>query len=126
MATVNFAIMAGLGIKLYTNENISWRLAEQLRQAGYDVTSSYEMGRNGSPDPDQLDYAASQGRAILSFNVRDFIQLDKEWKYQGKSHAGIIVSTRINDLGLLFNRVKQHLDSVNPAQQYNLLLWLKP
>lgn len=91
--------MAGLGIKLCTNENISWRLAEQLRQVGYDATSSYEMGNNGLPDPDQLDYAASQGRTLLSFNVRDFIHLDKEWKYQSKKHSGIIVSARINDPG---------------------------
>jgi hypothetical protein len=120
--------MAGLGVKLYSDEDVDPALALGLRQDGYDALSSHEAGRTNQKisDEDQLIYAVQQGRAILSFNTADFIKLDREWKAAGKRHYGIIVSLRINDVGELLRRVKKHLDTVSPAQQENILLWLQP
>jgi hypothetical protein len=52
--------MAGLGIRLYTDEMIDARLARELRRRGYDAESCQEAGRHnrGISDPDQLAYAA--------------------------------------------------------------------
>ena len=38
-------------LKLYLNENLSWRIARALREYGYDVVSSYEAGMNEEEDP---------------------------------------------------------------------------
>ena len=120
--------MAGLGVKLYSDEDVDPALAVRRRQDGYDVLSTYEAGRANQriPDEDQLTYAVQQGRAILTFNVRDFPKLDKKWKATGKRHYGIVVSPRINNLGELIRRVKWHPDTVSSARQENVLLWLPP
>ncbi len=118
--------MAGLGIRLYTDEMIDIRLARELRSRGYDAESCQEAGRHnqGIPDPDQLAYATQQGRAILSFNIADYLALDSRWKDAGLEHQGIIISPRLLDLGELLRRVIWHLDHVAPVDQHNTVLWL--
>ncbi|MFH1907757.1 MAG: DUF5615 family PIN-like protein [Chloroflexota bacterium] len=49
--------------KLHLNEHLSPRLAVQLRQYGFDVTSTLELGMVEADDDEQLAYAASQQRA---------------------------------------------------------------
>jgi len=120
--------MSGLGVLLYSDEDINPALAPTLCQDGYDVLSTYAAGRANQriSDEAQLLYAVEQGRALLTFNVRDFVRLDSLWQTAGQRHHGIVVSPRIDDLGELLRRVKQHLDTVSPAQQDNVLLWLRP
>jgi len=84
------------------------------------------MGRNNLriSDHDQLAYAANDGRAILTNNVRDFIPLDVRWKRQGRSHAGIIVYAGMPPFGELLRRVIYHLDATAPETQHDTALWL--
>ncbi|HLH22140.1 MAG TPA: DUF5615 family PIN-like protein [Chloroflexota bacterium] len=119
--------MAGLGIRLYTDEMIHPRFVTELRRRGYDVESCPEAGlsNRGIPDSDQLAYAASQGRAILTFNYVDCLELDADWKAAGREHAGIIVSPSVREVGELLRRVIWHLDHHQVEQQRNLLLWLR-
>ena len=58
--------------KLHLNEHISPRLAEQLRKYGFDVTSTLELGMVEADDDEQFAYAASQQRAIVTSNHKDF------------------------------------------------------
>lgn len=44
------------------------------------------------PDAEHLAFAISQGRAVLSFNRGDFVQLHKQYAERGWEHHGIIVS----------------------------------
>lgn len=120
--------MAGLGIKLYTDEMLDGPLCALLRQNGYDALSSEEAGNSQQrmSDETQLQFAVSQERAILTFNVGDFVRRETDWKAQAKEHYGIIVSTQISDVGELLRRVKKHLDIYPPEVQYNVLLWLHP
>jgi hypothetical protein len=120
--------MAGLGIRLYTDEMIPTALAVQLRSRGYDVESCEEAGRSRQiiPDDDQLKYATRNGRAILTYNIADFPRLDALWKAAGRSHAGIICSPEVGDFGTLLRRVQAHLDNVSPQMQDDLLMWLDP
>jgi predicted nuclease of predicted toxin-antitoxin system len=84
-----------LFIKLYLDEMIPTDLATVLRQYGYDVATTQEVGMLGKDDSDQLEYASAQGRAILTFNMGDFAKLHRSWHEEGKHHAGIIVSPEL-------------------------------
>lgn len=118
--------MAGLGIRIFTDEMVNPRLAGFLSRLGYDVVSCQWVGRSnrGIPDEEQLSYASQQGRAILTFNVGDFERLDRQWKARGLVHAGIIVAPQITRLAELTRRVQLHLDTVSPDAQGNTLLEL--
>ena len=118
--------MAGLGIKVFCDEDLPHQLAAELRGRGYDAESCVEVGRHNRriPDEDQLAYAAHAGRAILTFNSRDYVPLAGAWAGIGKRHSGIIVSPQIADFGDLLRRVMRHLDHVDPATQADTVLWL--
>src|SRR2546423_3872797 len=90
--------MAGLGIRLYIDEDVEQDLAERLRRRGYDPESCVEAGRHnqGIRDEEQPAYAAQQGRAILVYNSRDYVPLAGVWHIRGLQHAGIIVSAQIS------------------------------
>jgi hypothetical protein len=55
-----------------------------LRQRGIDVLTAQEAGRCGLPDSDQLDYATTEERVLVSFDS-DFLALHRT----GVRHAGI-------------------------------------
>jgi hypothetical protein len=120
--------VTGGRIPLFTDEHIDARLAPALVRRGFDALSCQGAGRANQriSDDDQLAYAASQRRAILTFNVVDFIALDAEWKQDGRQHGGIIVSAEIRSLTELVQRVEHHLLTVSPDQQYDTVLWLSP
>ena len=83
-------------IKLYTDEDIFGQVAEQLRRRSYDVLSTPEAGNLELSDQEQLEFAISQRRAILTFNRGDFSQLHYEYLAAGRQHYGIIVSPQMN------------------------------
>jgi predicted nuclease of predicted toxin-antitoxin system len=118
--------VAGLGIRLFTDEHISGRLARALRSHGYDAESCHEAGRadQGIPDEDHLDYASRSGRAILTFNHVDFVRIDAAWKRGGQQHAGIVLSPEVQDIGELLRRVERYLNTYPTDVQHDTLLWL--
>jgi hypothetical protein len=118
--------MAGLGIRLFTDEMVNPRLAGTLVRLGYDVESCQWAGRSNRsiPDDQQLLYASQHGRAILTFNMGDFERLDRTWKTRGRVHAGIIVSSQITRFAELLRRVQLHLDTITPEAQRDTLLEL--
>jgi predicted nuclease of predicted toxin-antitoxin system len=113
-------------MKLYTDEDVNPIIATHLRRNGYDALSAHDAGRANQriPDDEQLEYATQQGRAIFTFNVADYIELDIQWKAESKVHCGIIVSKRIENIGELIRSLKHHIDTVPLEVQNNLLLWL--
>ncbi len=109
--------------KLHLNENLSPRLAEQLRRYGFDVTSSQESGLLAEPDSAQLAFASAERRAILTFNVGDFVALHDEYMAAGKEHWGIILSTR-EPIGLLLHRLLHLLNALSANELRNQVRWL--
>src|SRR2546422_148246 len=74
------------------DEDLSYRVAEGLRQRGVDAVSVYEIGpaNRRVSDGEQLDFAATEGRALVTYNRGDFQALDAQWRAQGRVHAGIL------------------------------------
>lgn len=46
-------------------------------------------------DEEQLQFAATENRAIVTFNIRHFARLHWDWTSRGRNHAGIIVSRQL-------------------------------
>ena len=84
-------------IRLLIDEDVSKgpQLAAALRRRGFDAMSVQEVGRMGFSDKEQLDYATAEGRAFLTFNIKDFVRYAREWYEVGKEHPGIIVSVHL-------------------------------
>ncbi len=104
-----------LFISLYTNTDIHGKLVSKLRQKGFDAVSAYEEKSGDLSDAEHLEYAASQGRAILTHNSKDFEPLYQQWWETGKHHSGVIVSKRIG-LGEWLRRVLRLLNTLTAGE----------
>jgi hypothetical protein len=79
-------------VRLYVDEDASEiAVVAGLRFRRIDLLTTAEAGRLSDSDEDQLEFAAAQGRAIYTFNARDFARLHGEFLQSGRSHAGIVV-----------------------------------
>ncbi len=93
--------------KLYADEDFSYPVVVRLRQLGHEVLTAQEAGQANQriADKDVLAFAIAEGRALLTFNRRDFIRLHS----QVSSHEGIIVCTRDHDVSALADRIHDGL-----------------
>ena len=81
---------------LLLDEMFSDDIARQLRTNGYDIISVVaDPALVGLPDDQVLAYATTEGRALVTANIKDFVPLDSRYRAAGQSHAGLIlVSTK--------------------------------
>lgn len=86
--------MSSLFIELYLDEDVSVLVAELLRARGFGVQTTQEAGQTGTADDEQLSYAVSQRRALLTHNRDDFVRLAQGYFADGRSHHGIIIAVR--------------------------------
>ena len=82
-------------LKLYANENFPLETVRVLRNLGYDISTTHEMGKSNLsiPDEDVLAFAIAENRAILTVNRKDFMRLHR----LNPIHSGIIVCTKNDD-----------------------------
>ena len=78
-------------MKLYLDEDLSSTIAEILRHQHIDAMTTYEAGNIQLDDRSQLDYATREGRAIVTANVVDFIELAHDAVATNTEHAGIVL-----------------------------------
>ncbi|MGH9939640.1 MAG: DUF5615 family PIN-like protein [Blastocatellia bacterium] len=109
--------------KLHLNEHLSPRLAVQLRMHGYDVTSTLEMGMVGVDDDEQLAFAATEQRAIVTFNHKDFAVRHEQYQAEGKEHWGIVLSTE-ETISVLRRRLLRLLNTLSADNLKNQMRWL--
>ena len=81
--------------RIILDEDVHFALAATLRKRGYDARHTGEEERLGSTDKQQLEFAAIQGRCLVTFNVGHFVQLHNTWLQSGREHSGIIVSRQL-------------------------------
>jgi len=78
-------------VTFYLDENLSPRIAEMLRARGLDVVSAHDVGNTQRDDRNQLRYAATAHRAIVTCDIRDFTELTAEFIAANLEHAGIVL-----------------------------------
>ena len=84
-------------MKALLDEQLSPQIAVLLREAGYDVVAVIErVDLVGSIDSTILEVATSEGRAVVTNNIKGFRPLAAERLAQGRTHGGLILvpSTR--------------------------------
>ena len=81
---------------LYTDEDMSALVATLLRSRGLDVITVPEQATLGKTDSEQLEFATSVGRCILTHNRVDFEWLHLQYIEENRQHSGIIVVPQKN------------------------------
>ena len=88
---------------LYVNENFPFPAVQALREFGYDVLTTKDVGLAGNAvsDIDVLKYSISKKRVLITLNRKHFVYLHDKIP----DHYGIIVCTFDTDFQALANRI---------------------
>lgn len=79
-------------MKALLDEQLSPQIAASLRQAGYDVLAVADRDDLvGRSDRIIFEVACSEGRAVVTNNIKDFRPLAAEWLARGRTHGGLIL-----------------------------------
>ncbi len=89
--------------RFYANENFPLPVVVELRRLGHDVSTVQETGKaeRSWPDEEVLAFAATDRRAVLTFNRRHFVRLHADHP----DHAGIVACTVDPDAVALAERI---------------------
>ncbi len=86
-----------------------------LRERGHDVLALAERpDLEGLADPDVLALAADDERVLMTFDVKDFAPLLRDWAEAGRAHAGCILVAGIDHAA--FGHLLRGLDALFPQR----------
>ena len=86
--------MSRLFIELYLDEDVDVLIAQLIRARGFAVVTTQEAGQLRNNDAEQLAYAVSQHKTMLTHNRVDFEALAQTYFAAGQAHDGIILAVR--------------------------------
>jgi hypothetical protein len=79
-------------VKALLDEQLSPRIAELLRERGFDVEAVADRSDLvGRSDLVIFGVACSEDRAVITNNVKDFRPIAAQWLAQGRVHTGLIL-----------------------------------
>lgn len=103
-------------------------VARALRDAGHDVHAADEQrGLDGLEDEQLLALAATEGRVMITFDVKDFTVLARRWAEAGHRHAGlgIVVGVDHGAFGAILSVLSRELTARPEASDWaNLTLFI--
>jgi predicted nuclease of predicted toxin-antitoxin system len=83
-----------LFIELYLDEDVDILVADLVRGYGFVAETTRDAGKLQRTDVEQLEYAVSQQKTLLTHNRVDFEALATQYFESGKDHYGIILAAR--------------------------------
>ena len=86
--------LVSLYIPLYFDEDVSANIVSNLRARGFDVVSARDEGMLRQDDDEQMTFAVSQRRAIVTHNRVHFEDQHRKFLQAGRKHYGIIIARR--------------------------------
>ena len=107
-------------VKIYLDEDVRPIIADILKERGYEVISTIEAKMMGKTDVEQIEFAVKNEMAILTHNIKDFVQLHKRYH---KKHYGIILSEQI-PLKNLLRRILTFLSKTDAKDVKGEIIWL--
>ncbi len=117
-------------MRLLLDAMLSRRIAKQLRERNFDVIALNEDPiREDLDDPAVLTLATSESRAVVTYNIVHFLQVDKEWRESGREHGGIVLvapSLPNSAIGEITKALESFLDK-NPGHSVlrGQIIWLE-
>ena len=109
---------------VYLDADVHPIVARTLRGRGFDALSTDEAGRPRASEREQLDFAVARGRAIVTFNVADFVREARSYAQEDRDHHGIIVSDQL-EVGELVRRLTRVLGRYSASDMINRFVWLQ-
>jgi hypothetical protein len=83
-----------LFIDLYLDEDADVLISGLVRARGFSVMTTQEAGQIGNTDSQQLAFAVSPRKALLTHNRVHFEALAQRYFEEKKTHTGIIIAVR--------------------------------
>ncbi|MDF1521513.1 MAG: DUF5615 family PIN-like protein [Trueperaceae bacterium] len=81
-------------VRFLLDEDLPPKVAAIARSLGLDVVSVHDIGRTGFSDEDQLRFAASEARVLVTRNRDDFIALTHRAFATNVPHHGVLLVPR--------------------------------
>ncbi|MBI3360051.1 MAG: DUF5615 family PIN-like protein [Chloroflexi bacterium] len=116
--------LVSLYIHLYFDEDVSADIVGNLRTRGFDVVSARDMEMLQKDDDEQMLYAASQQRAVVTHNRADFEDQHRKFLDTGMKHYGIIIAKRRRKDTEVVAKLLALLDSVTAEEMENQLRYI--
>jgi len=110
-------------LRVYLDEDVDVLLGRLLRVRGFDCVSASELGHLGWADWQHLQFAADEGRVLITHNRVDFEQLARRWWHESKPHAGIVLAIRRANTYELLCRVLAVLTRYDQVGWRNVVLY---
>lgn len=116
-------------MKLLLDEQISGKVAVALRDRGNDVKAVAESrSLRGLSDPDVFRVAQDEQRAVVTYNIADFVVIVRELAQADPSHHGLVLvnSSRLpnGDFGGLISALAAFLEDAHCEESFTH--WLQP
>jgi hypothetical protein len=115
--------VSGIFINLYLDEDVSVLVADLLRARGFSAVTTRDEGRLGRSDSEQLAYAISLSRTLLTHNRADSELLANKYGDEGLDHEGIILARRYPPYELV-RRLMRLLNHVTADEMKNQLKYI--
>jgi hypothetical protein len=115
--------MNRLFVDLYLDEDVDVLVAELLRSYGFEAITARRANQLQQSDQEQLAYAVSQGRALLTHNRVHFEALAQEYYSSGQTHYGIILAVRRPPYEIV-RRLLLLLDQVTADEMQNQVRYI--
>lgn len=110
-------------LRVYLDEDVEVLLCTLLAAHGLDCLTTVVAGNRGKTDEEQLRFATSESRVIITHNRDDFENLAKAWWAQQQDHAGIVIAVRRADAYALARHVLPVLHLFDQTGWRNVLLY---
>lgn len=110
-------------LKFLLDEDTPSKCAVALRKRGIDAIHIIEVNHQGLSDEEQLDFAISEERCIVTFNIAHFVNLFEECLKIQKEHYGIIINKQLK-LNELYYRLIVFYDKFTSEELKNNILFL--
>ena len=114
---------SSLYIHLYFDEDVSVGIVENLRTRGFDVLSARDADALGKSDDEQMLYAVSLRRAVVTHNRVDFEKQHAKFLESGMTHYGMIIAKRRKDADVVA-KLLALLDTVTAEEMQNQLRYI--
>lgn len=112
-----------LFITVYLDEDVHVLVARLLAQRNCVAVTARDADQLGKSDPEQLEYAAKRGMAIVTHNRGDFESLHRQYLASGQIHAGILIAID-NQPYRLARRILAAWDMYTADEMRNQLLYI--